>query len=142
MRTTTAEARRQCLSLRRFIPSGLGSAGRWRASIAFAEAGPASQNALSEHCEREGYLGLSRLMEVPRPLLALPVQRPGMPGHPAAKFSSVTGSPLLVGLAITVRASDGVRDPIKDDVRSHIEQDEMTSQEAILDVVGECRQNS
>src|SRR5687767_10245241 len=79
MRTTTAEARRQCLSLRRFIPSGLGSAGRWLASIALAEAGPASHNALSEHCEREGYLGLSRLMEVPRPLLALPVQRPGCP---------------------------------------------------------------
>src|SRR5687767_8432574 len=85
---------------------------------------------------------LSRLIAVPRPLFALPVQRPGIPGHPGANSSSITRPPLLVErqAAITVHAPDGVRDPVKDDVRSYIEQDEMTSQEAILDVVGECRQ--
>src|SRR5687768_10335425 len=91
---------------------------------------------------RVNHTRLSRLTAVPRPLFALPVHRPGIPGQPGANASSITLMPLLMErqVLITVHAPDGVRDPVENYARAHIEQDEMPSQEAVFDVVGQCRQ--
>jgi hypothetical protein len=48
----------------------------------------------------------------------------------------------MAGQFITVRALDRARHPIENQVRSRVEQDEVTSEETIRDIVRKPRQHS